>query len=79
MTQLGSSVDWSYGTLEQLASRRYFDLIVLGGAVEEYKPESGRWPQAFIRAVNKHYQLARRFDCPPCIGAAYVPKPQPGE
>lgn len=74
MTQLGSSVRWSEGSMEQLAARGYFDLIVLGGEIDGYKPESGRWPPALMEVIRQHYRLVRRLNCPPCIGAAYVPK-----
>ncbi len=74
MTQLGSSVKWSKGSMEQLAAQKYFDLIVLGGEIDAYKPESGRWPPALMGVIRQRYRLVRRLDCPPCLRAAYAPK-----
>jgi hypothetical protein len=74
MTQLGSSVSWSKGSMEQLATQGYFDLIVLGGEIDDYRHESGRWPPALLEVIRQHYRLVRRLNCPPCMGAAYVPK-----
>jgi hypothetical protein len=71
-TQLKDDVEWSAGTLEELADRQYFQLIVLGGELEEYLPESGRWPTAFIDSVRARYRPERRFDCPG-MGVAFVP------
>lgn len=74
MTQLGDSVAWSRGNLADLAQEKYFDLIVLGGPVENYDPKSRRWPVDFIYAVSGHYVLARTFQCAPYFGAAYIPR-----
>ena len=73
-TQLGSTVNWSQGSMGQLAAREYFDLIVLGSEIDTYKQHSVRWPPTMLEAIRQHYRLVRRFDCPPQLGAAYVPK-----
>ena len=80
MTRLGSSVRWSEGSMAQLAARQYFDLILLGGEIEAYKGDSGdwRWPMALMDEIRRHYQLVRRLECPPQLGAAYVPKARVG-
>lgn len=72
MTQLGNLVRWSRGSLAELAQGEYFDLIILGGRVENYDPGSGRWPADFIHSISEHYVLARQFQCAPYLGAAYV-------
>ena len=70
-TQLGDSLAWSKGSMAQLAEDGYFDLIFLGGAAHQYKPQSGRWPPALIEAVEQRYSAAAFFQC----GVAYVPGP----
>jgi hypothetical protein len=74
VTQLGDSVAWSRGSMSDLASRQYFDLIILGGEVHGFQPGSGRWPPAFISAVGQHYHVQRRFLCSPHFVVAYAPK-----
>lgn len=73
MTQLGSSVDWRAGSLESFADKEYFDLILLDGEVEGFRPESGRWSPELIRSVEKHYLPIKYFQCP-YARVAYVPK-----
>jgi hypothetical protein len=74
VTQLGNSVAWSRGSLEQLANQRYFDLIVLGGDLDHFRPETGRWSPAFINAVREQYRTERQFRCSPSLAVAYVPR-----
>ena len=69
VTQLDGSVAWEWGGNEALAQKQYFDLIFLGGQVSAFRPESGRWSPAFIRAVAERYRPERTFKC----GVAYVP------
>jgi hypothetical protein len=73
-TQLGNSVRWSRGSVEQLVDQGYFDLIVLGGDLENFRPESGRWSPALIEGVARRYQPARHFKCFPSAAVAYVPQ-----
>ena len=64
-TQLGDSVAWSNGSMGELVRNQFFDLIVLGGDVQHYQPESGRWPLSVISGVGEHYREERRFQCFP--------------
>src|SRR5262249_30714252 len=73
-TQLGNSVRWSRGSVEQLVDQGYFDLIVLGGDLENFRPESGRSSPALIEGVARRYQPARHFKCFPSAAVAYVPQ-----
>jgi len=76
-TQLGNSVAWSQGTVDQLVERQYFDLIVLGGELKDFQ-DSGRWSSKLIEAVGQAYTPAKRFRCSPNFGVAYVPKQKAG-
>lgn len=69
-TQLGSSVPWSQGSMETLASERYFDLILFGNDPHV----SGRWSPALKDAVAQNYKLERQFQCSPFLASAFVPK-----
>ena len=71
MAQLGSSVKWSQGSMDQLAARQYFDLVVMGGEVGTNILDLGR--PALVEAIRRRYRLVRRLDCPPHLGVAYVP------
>ncbi len=73
-TQLRDTVNWSQGSMEHLVEERYFDLVLLGGDVEGFLPQSGRWAASLIRAVGERYKPERRFECFPYLGVAYVPK-----
>jgi hypothetical protein len=77
-TQLGNSVAWSNGSMGELVRNQFFDLIVLGGDVQHYQPESGRWPLSVISGVGEHYREERRFQCFPHFVVAYVPKAKVG-
>jgi len=66
-TQLGNSLAWSQGSLDQLAAREYFDLILLAGRAP------GRWSPAFLQATAGHYEVVREFQCL-SVGAALVPR-----
>lgn len=72
-TQLADSVAWSRGSMEQLVQQQYFDLIVLGGDIQDFAPESGRWSPGVIEAVRERYRPTRRFQCFPNFVVAYVP------
>src|SRR5438874_6183946 len=54
-TQLGNSITWQAGTVEQLVQRQYFDLIVLGGTLDSYIPSAGGESPQLIRAIGKRY------------------------
>lgn len=74
MTQQGTSLPWQMGAMEELAARRYFDLILLRAPVSELRLEFGRWSPALMETIQQHYRLERKFICGPCLGAAYVPR-----
>jgi hypothetical protein len=75
ITQLGNRLNWSEGSLDDLVSQHKFDLIVLGGEVQDFLPSSGRWSSNFIHRVGESYQLDRTFFCSPNFGAVYRPRP----
>jgi hypothetical protein len=74
VTQLRNSVDWKQGSIEQLVDKGYFDLIILGGDLRNYQPESGRWSPELITAVGQRYRSAAHFACSPSYNVAYIPK-----
>lgn len=74
VTQLGSRVLWSRGSLDSLVSQRYFDLILLGGEVKDFQPDSGRWSPLLVRNTADEYRLERKFRCSPYLSAAYIPR-----
>ena len=62
-TQLGNSISWQAGTVEQLVQRQYFQLIVLGGTLDSYIPSAGGESPELIRAIGKHYVPDKYFEC----------------
>ena len=48
-TQLGNSITWQAGSVEQLVQWQYFDLIVLGGTLDSYIPSAGGESTELIR------------------------------
>jgi hypothetical protein len=77
MTQLGNSVEWQAGTLEHLAQSQYFDLILLGGTVESFVPNSGGHSPELIRAIRDRYVPYQYFQCD-YAKVAYLPQTKPG-
>jgi hypothetical protein len=75
MTKLGDSVKWSRGSMEELAARKYFDLIVLDEKTAMTSPGFSRWSSALMQVISRYYRLARHM---PCMGAAYVPRAPEG-
>lgn len=71
VTQLGDSVDWQAGSIEQLVSRRYFDVVLLGGELKDFRPEAGTWSTTAINAIREGYSPAHEFQCP-SASVAYV-------
>ena len=70
VTQLGSSVVWSKGSVEDLVEHRYFDLVILG-----HEPHvTGRWSPVLKDALEKNYKLESQFQCLPYMASALVPK-----
>src|SRR5579864_4897095 len=63
MTQLGNSVVWQAGSVEQLAQQQYFDLIVLGGTLESFIPASGGSSPELIQTIGKRYVPYKYFQC----------------
>jgi hypothetical protein len=72
ITQLGNSVGWQAGNLETLAGDKYFDLIVLGGTVESYLPESGGWSPQLMQTIGQNYLPTKFFQCR-YAEVAYIP------
>jgi len=72
VTQLGNSVVWRAGTMEELAQARYFDLILLGGELKDLRPESGVWSADLMKVIGHRYSPVRYFQCP-CARVAYIP------
>jgi len=64
ITQLGDSVEWQKGSMEQLAQGQYFDLVLLGGELKDFRPESGTWSAELINAIRRKYSPVRYFQCP---------------
>ena len=62
-TQLGNSITWQAGSVEQLVQRQYFDLIVLGGTLDSYIPSAGGESPELIRAIRKQYVPDKYFEC----------------
>jgi hypothetical protein len=62
-TQLGNSITWQAGSVEQLVQRQYFDLIVLGGTLDSYIPSAGGESPELIRAIGKRYVPNKYFEC----------------
>ena len=78
ITQLGSSVEWQAGSVEDLAQSQYFDLILLGGTVESFVPNSGGHSPELIRGISDRYFPSRYFQCE-YAKVAYLPKTKSGE
>jgi hypothetical protein len=74
ITQLRNRLHWSEGSLDDLVKEQKFDLIVLGGEVQDFVPTSGRWSSDFIRGVGESYELDRTFFCSANFGAIYRPR-----
>jgi dolichyl-phosphate-mannose-protein mannosyltransferase len=72
VTQLGNSVKWQAGSMEELAQARYFDLILLGGELKDIRPESGRWSPELIKVIELRYSPVRSFQCLDAK-VAYIP------
>lgn len=72
VTELGQSVRWQAGTVEQMTRARYFDLIILGGTVESSIPGAGGWSTDVMHAIASGYVPVRYFQCP-YAKVAYVP------
>jgi len=64
VTQLGNSVGWQAGSMEQLIQDQFFDLVLLGGELNDFRPESGTWSRDFIRVLADKYSAVERFQCP---------------
>jgi hypothetical protein len=62
-TQLGNSITWQAGSVEQLVQRQYFDLIVLGGTLDSYIPTAGGESPELIRAIGQRYVPSKYFEC----------------
>jgi hypothetical protein len=73
VTQLGNSVEWRAGSMEELVHGHYFDLILLGGQLKTFRPEAGTWSVDLINVIGREYSPVRYFQCRNA-GAAYVPK-----
>lgn len=72
ITQLDQRVWWTRGALSEMVRKREFDLIVLGGEIQNFDPGSGRWSTSLIQNIASQYRLERRFLCSPTLGAVYV-------
>jgi hypothetical protein len=64
ITQLGNSVEWQKGSMEQLAQDQYFGLVLLGGDLKDFRPESGTWSAELINVIRHQYSPVRYFQCP---------------
>jgi Dolichyl-phosphate-mannose-protein mannosyltransferase len=62
-TQIGNSITWQAGSVEQLVQRQYFDLIVLGGTLDSYVPSAGGESPQLIQAIGEHYVPDKYFEC----------------
>jgi Dolichyl-phosphate-mannose-protein mannosyltransferase len=62
-TQLGNSITWQAGSVEQLVQRQYFDLIVLGGTLDSYIPSAGGESPELIQTIGKRYVPVKYFQC----------------
>ena len=62
-TQLGNSITWQAGSVEQLVQRQYFDLIVLGGTLDSYIPSAGGESPELIQTIGKRYVPVKYFEC----------------
>lgn len=70
VAELGNSVRWSEGSVEQLLQDRYFDLIILGD--DPYARD--RWSDSVRSEIARNYQPVRQFQCSPYSASAFVPK-----
>jgi hypothetical protein len=70
LTELGNSVKWSEGSVEQLLQDRYFDLIILGD--DPFARD--RWSDSVRSEIARHYQPVRQFQCSPYSVSAFVPR-----
>jgi Dolichyl-phosphate-mannose-protein mannosyltransferase len=73
VTQLGNSVVWQAGSMEQLARDQFFDLVLLGGELKDFRPESGTWSPELIRVLADKYSPVEHFQCP-YASVAYTPR-----
>jgi len=71
-TQLGNSITWQAGSVEQLVQRQYFDLIVLGGTLDSYIPSAGGESPELIQIIGKRYVPVKYFECA-CAKVAFAP------
>jgi hypothetical protein len=76
IAQIGERIQWLHGSLEEMVRRREFGLIVTGGEVQNFRPESGRWSATVMQRIREQYVLRRSFQCSPNFRAAYTPKPE---
>lgn len=72
ITQLGDSINWQEGSLQDLTEKQYFDVIVLGGTMDNYVKDRGGWPQGMLLAMKSHYRPYKYFQCEHAR-VAYVP------
>ena len=72
VTQLGNSVEWQAGSMEDLAQRQYFDVILMGSDLKDVNTDAGTWSVDLIKAIGRRYSPVRRFQCRNA-GTAYVP------
>lgn len=75
VTQLGDSVNWQAGSLQDLTEKKYFDMIVLGGTIDSYIENKGGWPQGMLLAMESHYRPYEYFQCQHAR-VAYIPDPK---
>jgi len=75
LTQLGDSINWQAGSLQDLTEKKYFDAIVLGGTIDNYIENKGGWPQGMLLAMESHYRPYRYFQCEHAR-VAYIPDPK---
>ncbi len=71
VTQLGNSVKWRAGSMEELAQGQYFDLILLGDELKHLR-QDGKWSVELIDVMGHQYAPVRYFQCKNA-GAAYIP------
>jgi hypothetical protein len=72
VTQLGNSVKWQAGSMEELAHDRYFDLILMSAELNQIRPDVGRWSPEMIEVIGRQYTPVRSFQCLDA-SVAYVP------
>ena len=57
--------------MEELAQHQYFDLILLGGELKNFRPEAGTWSVDLIKVIGRQYTPVRDFQCRNA-GTAYI-------